>query len=285
MTTNGLRLPEFEAFPHAVVLDLDGTLLAPDVTLRSRSRTAVEALLDRDVGVVVATARPVRTVRMLLGEGLLERVGLAQMNGAAYRAPRREHVVFARFPADVARYVAALAAEHVPHGRVIAEIQGDAFGCDMPLTPEVLWQTNWATSDMVMPVAMAAERGVAKIAINGIDQPVAALVSRLRQELGSQIEVIAEGSGTFANVVPRGVSKQAALARLLEHPDRTEPWAGMLAFGDDIADIEMLRLAEWGVAMANAHPEVHAVARYRTHSNAADGVAHVIEGLLARHTD
>lgn len=57
----------------------------------------------------------------------------------------------------------------------------------------------------------------------------------------------------------------------------------MLAFGDDIADIEMLRLAEWGVAMANAHPGVDAAARYRTHSNADDGVAHVLEALLAQH--
>ncbi|TAJ20198.1 MAG: HAD family phosphatase [Dehalococcoidia bacterium] len=282
MDANDLRLPDFDAFPHAVVLDLDGTLLAPDVTLRPRSRAAIEALLERDASVVVATARPVRTVRMLLGTGLLDQVGLVQMNGVAYRTPRGAHAALARFPADIATYLAALAAEHVPHGRVIAEIEGDDFGCDMPLTPEVLWQTNWATPEMVMPIATAAARGVAKIAINGIDQPVAALVSRLRRELGTQIEVIAEGSGTFANVVPRGVSKQAALARLLEHPDRAEPWAGMLAFGDDIADIEMLRLAEWGVAMANAHPEVHAVARYRTHSNGEDGVAHVIEGLLAR---
>lgn len=85
MDTRPLVLPDFEAFPHAVVLDLDGTLLDPDVTLRPRSRAAVEALLAREVPVIVATARPVRTVRMLVGEPLLERVALVQMNGSAFR--------------------------------------------------------------------------------------------------------------------------------------------------------------------------------------------------------
>lgn len=283
MDTSPLVLPDFEAFPHAVVLDLDGTLLDPDVKFRPRSRAAVEALLAREVPVIVATARPVRTVRMLLGEPLLERVALVQMNGSAFRRAGGLHTAVAPFPAEIVRRIAALAAAYLPAARVIAEIEGDAFGCDTPLTPEMLWQTNWATPDMMMPVHAAADRGAAKVAINGLNQAVGDLVTQIREELGEHVEVIAEGSGTFANVVPRGVSKQASLLRLLEHPGRADPWPGMLAFGDDIADIEMLRLAEWGVAMANAHPEVHAVVRYRTHSNADDGVAHVIEGLLAQH--
>jgi Cof subfamily protein (haloacid dehalogenase superfamily) len=283
MDPSTLVLPDFEVFPHAVVLDLDGTLLDPDVTLRPRSRAAVEALLARNVPVIVATARPVRTVRMLLGEPLLERVALVQMNGSAFRHASGIHTAIAPFPSQVVRRIAALATAHLASARVIAEIEGDVFGCDNPLTPEVLWQTNWATPDMVMPVDAAAERGTTKVAINGLTQAVGDLVARICEELGEHVEVIAEGSGTFANVVPRGVSKHASLLRLLEHPERADPWPGMLAFGDDIADMEMLRLAEWGVAMANAHPEVHAVARYRTHSNADDGVAHVIEGLLAQH--
>ena len=232
MSQNALVLPDFQVMPHAVVFDLDGTLLAPDTTLRPRNRIVIEALLARDVPVVVATARPVRTVRMLLSGPLLDQVALVQMNGVAIRERRGTHAALGQFPADVARQVAALAAEYLPQGRVIVEIEGDVFGCDMPLTPEVLWQTNWATPDMVLSVRDAADRGAVKVAINGIDQPVAAIVARLREELGEHLDVIAEGSGTFANVIPRGISKEAALVRLFEHPDRPEPWRGMLAFGE-----------------------------------------------------
>ena len=55
----------------------------------------------------------------------------------------------------------------------------------------------------------------------------------------------------------------------------------MLAFGDDLADLKMLRLAEHGVAMANALPAVLAAAPYRTASNEAEGVALALEALAS----
>lgn len=105
-----LVLPAFEAMPSAVVIDLDGTLLAPDATLRPRSRAAIDALLAREIHVVIATARPLRAVRTLLGEALLEQVSLVQMNGVAVRHAKGTHTPLGRFPAEVVRTVAALAA-------------------------------------------------------------------------------------------------------------------------------------------------------------------------------
>ncbi len=125
----------------------------------------------------------------------------------------------------------------------------------------MLWTVNSATPEMVIPVA-------------------AALAVRIDEELGSVLTVIQEASGTFLNIVPPGTSKEAALLRLL--PD-APPWPGMLAFGDDLGDLEVLRLAEHGVAMANAHPSFLEAAHYRTYSNADDGVAYVLERLIEAH--
>ncbi len=52
-----------------------------------------------------------------------------------------------------------------------------------------------------------------------------------------------------------------------------------VAFGDDLNDIEMLRLCGTGVAVANAIPEVREAADMITFSNDEDGVA----GWLANH--
>jgi len=52
------------------------------------------------------------------------------------------------------------------------------------------------------------------------------------------------------------------------------------AFGDYLNDLELLQGADWSYAMADAHPDVVAVARHRAPSNADDGVISVIEGLL-----
>ena len=52
---------------------------------------------------------------------------------------------------------------------------------------------------------------------------------------------------------------------------------GCMAFGDGLNDLTMVRDAGLGVAMANAHPDVLAVADAVTASNDEDGVAKAIE--------
>ena len=54
----------------------------------------------------------------------------------------------------------------------------------------------------------------------------------------------------------------------------------MVAFGDMPNDLDMLAWAGHGVAVANAHPDVLAVADEITASNDDDGVAQVLERLL-----
>ena len=52
------------------------------------------------------------------------------------------------------------------------------------------------------------------------------------------------------------------------------------AIGDDQNDRRMLERAGFGVAMANAKPEVRAIANFVTESNADDGAAHAIERFV-----
>ena len=83
----------------------------------------------------------------------------------------------------------------------------------------------------------------------------------------------------LVQVIPYGASKAAALHWLLER------WGlsldEVIAFGDDVNDVEMVAEAGLGVAMANAVPEVKAVADRITTTNDEDGVAAVLEEFLA----
>ena len=54
-----------------------------------------------------------------------------------------------------------------------------------------------------------------------------------------------------------------------------------VAFGDGANDVEMLEWAGDSYAMANAVPLAAAAARHQAPSNAEDGVAQVVEELLA----
>jgi hydroxymethylpyrimidine pyrophosphatase-like HAD family hydrolase len=58
----------------------------------------------------------------------------------------------------------------------------------------------------------------------------------------------------------------------------------VLAFGDMPNDVPMLRWAGRGVAVANAHPELHAVADAVTATNDEDGVARYLAALLDAQT-
>jgi Cof subfamily protein (haloacid dehalogenase superfamily) len=76
-----------------------------------------------------------------------------------------------------------------------------------------------------------------------------------------------------------GVSKAAALARLAAHLG-IDP-VDVAAFGDMPNDIEMLRWAGLSYAMSGGHPEAVAAAKALAPPCEQDGVARVVEVLLA----
>ncbi|MBC8770599.1 HAD family hydrolase [Arenibacter sp. BSSL-BM3] len=55
-----------------------------------------------------------------------------------------------------------------------------------------------------------------------------------------------------------------------------------MVFGDYNNDLEMLSMADFSYAMANAHPNVTAVANFKTKSNDENGVEFVLEQLLSQ---
>ncbi len=82
----------------------------------------------------------------------------------------------------------------------------------------------------------------------------------------------------FLEIMPFGVSKGSALARLLPKigVEREE----VIAFGDNYNDMTMIGYAGMGVAMSNGEDEVKKIASYICESNDDDGVAKTIEKFV-----
>lgn len=76
----------------------------------------------------------------------------------------------------------------------------------------------------------------------------------------------------------RGVNKGASLRELCKMLGIS--LADVVAFGDEGNDITMLENVGWGVAVANAKPEVLEIAEYSTLSNEEDGVAVFLEEMF-----
>ena len=87
---------------------------------------------------------------------------------------------------------------------------------------------------------------------------------------------------SFLEISHPAVHKAATVERLLLAGgiERHE----VVAFGDMPNDLELIRWAGLGVAVANAHPAVLAMADEVTGSNDDDGVAQVLERLLTART-
>ena len=79
----------------------------------------------------------------------------------------------------------------------------------------------------------------------------------------------------FLEVVPKNVGKDSSLDELLKiiGIQREE----LVACGDGMNDISMIKYAGLGVAMENAYPEVKEAADVIVPSNDANGVAYVLE--------
>ena len=85
-------------------------------------------------------------------------------------------------------------------------------------------------------------------------------------------------SNDMVDMVAFGVSKGQALQIYCEAQGIKSD--EVISFGDMLNDVEMLQFSGTSYAMANAVPEVKAVAKYTTLSNEDEGVASAIEALL-----
>jgi hydroxymethylpyrimidine pyrophosphatase-like HAD family hydrolase len=97
--------------------------------------------------------------------------------------------------------------------------------------------------------------------------------------LPEDVRALVSTKVALVQVMARTASKGAALEAMVERWDLS--LANVVAFGDDVNDVEMIESCGLGVAMANAVDEVKAVADFATTSNNEDGVAVVLERLLA----
>lgn len=104
------------------------------------------------------------------------------------------------------------------------------------------------------------------------------LAAVARAAVGPLAIVTMSGPGTV-ELQPRGVTKATGLSLAAERLGVGA--AGTIAFGDMPNDVPMFAWAGRGVAVANAHPELKAVADEVTSSNEEDGVAVVLDRLLA----
>ncbi|MEE8413749.1 MAG: HAD family hydrolase [Dehalococcoidales bacterium] len=278
-----MHLPIFNSRPSAIAIDLDGTLLDSKTQLSARSRTAVEKCAAMGIPVIIATSRPARIFNRIFPQDLASVCSLVIMNGAIAigKAPLSGYFK-EPLPEKVTRDIIDLALRFDSAISITLELDGYEFGANWidKADPDRLWQRNSATPEMLFSIEEAVSRQPCKIALGGPGTDILKLSDKLNYSFSDTISVIPSLLGIpLLNITARQASKPSALRKLLI--PKGISLEEVIAFGDDIPDIGMLKECGISVAVSNAFPEVKSVCTYHTASNDEDGVAQVLEEILS----
>jgi len=264
---------------RAIATDLDGTLLGSDGVVSARTRTAVLAAEDAGMTVVIATGRPPRWIAPIVDQ-LGDRGLVVCANGAAVYDPSR-HELVRRTELSPDTLVAVIddLADAFPDAIVGLE-QGFDFAIDEAIkeTP-LLLRGSWNLEGLhVGPIRSFLDEPALKLIVRLPPPAQPGTADAVQSVIGARGLVTHSVDESFLEVSHPSVHKAAAVEALLV--DSGIAASGVVAFGDMPNDLELIRWAGLGVAVANAHPLLQEAADEITASNDDDGVAMVIERLL-----
>jgi Cof subfamily protein (haloacid dehalogenase superfamily) len=259
-----------------IAIDLDDTLLRTDLTISDVNKRALAKAQAAGIRVVLASGRNVHTMR-----AFAEELGLVG-------------------PGDY--MICSNGAEiiHSASGRVLDERRLDPEFCrevaralDGRGLPWQIYEegiihvsepNDWAFEDSRLtgqPTILVEDReeyfarGLIKFVVPGEPARMAELVRELSALFGDRA-IVLTSKPFFLEVLAPGADKGSALERLTAMQGLA--MSGVMAVGDAMNDLGMLRAAGYPCAPANAIPEAKAAARYVSRrTNEEDAVADLIE--------
>ncbi|MFH9858673.1 HAD family hydrolase [Streptomyces sp. NPDC017202] len=263
-------------FPYRLIAtDLDGTLLRSDESISLRTRDALAAATAAGASHIVVTGRGVPWTRHILDD--LGYDGLAVCGQGAQVYDAGAHRLLTSVTLDRQLAGVALAKIEAEVGPLYLAASRDG------LDGEVLVGPGYAVTEALpsTPFTDASDLWSAPLNKIYIQHPELSddeLAEAARQAAGGFVSVAMAGAG-IVELLPLGLSKATGLSLAARRLGLKA--ADTIAFGDMPNDIPMFAWSARSVAMANAHPDLKAVADELTTSNEEDGIAVVLERLLA----
>lgn len=274
---------------ETIALDVDGTILRPNLTIHRRTVAAVGACRARGIAVWVATGRRLGTAFAYAREVGAD-YDLVALDGGLIVEGRERRVLRSR-PIDAASVRRVL--DWAQELDIIVAVQTGrrVYGTRRRAPWHVLRQagrrgvfatfagtrhTLWEIPPL-RPIAALdpAAEPVFKVSPMGPREAILTLRARIDADETLSLRLTAPGGGF--EVVGEGVSKGEGLEWLLRHRGR-DP-AHTLAIGDGWNDVEVFDRVGHPVAMANAAAGVRTRARWVTAHVEEEGVAEVLEAV------
>lgn len=260
-----------------VALDLDGTVLLPDKTMSPRVIDAVRAASERAI-VVLASARPPRSVAAF-HEALGLTTPQVNYNGAyVWDRIAGKSLFHSPMSSSLVSELLAMARSHAPTALMSVELM-DRWLTDR-IDPHFMTETaRLFPPDFVGPLEAFMHQGATKFMLQAGPAEITLMREALEIRFADRVTFI-RTDDDLLQMMDRGTSKWNTLKWLADtlgvSPDE------ILTIGDNENDVEMIREAGIGVAMANGTIDALAAADWIAPSNVDDGVALALERFVLR---
>ena len=254
-----------------VAIDLDGTLLDENKLIPPETVSVISKIIRQGVLVTVASARTFGSV-LPYARQLATTTPLITYAGA-YVADVRQQQILVKKPLDLAktREILALLEERDYYIKV--------YTADGLLVQEAIQETIAFSRKFAVPYE-AVGRGrlsaimEAPFRIVLLDEPERIQQARRLLQPWQKVFHFSQDTDRGLEITDVSVNKGAALEAICRHFDI--PFARVMAIGNEGNDLEMIRRAGIGVAMANACDELKECADAVTKSNSQRGVEYAL---------
>lgn len=258
-----------------IALDLDDTLLRSDLSISEGNRLALQEAENAGIEIVLASGRNYAAMEKYVRFLKLDRPGnyLICSNGAE------------TLEAQSGKIVEKLMLSEALCHEVAADIETHGFPWQVYMGGEIFASevNSWALLDeqlsgQTLLKAPAWDilfrKGQIKFVIPGEPDRIAKLNVEFAERYAGVAEVVTS-KPYFLEILPLGADKGSALHRLAGRLDI--PMESVMAVGDAMNDMGMLKAAGWSCAPANALDAVKAVVRVVSEkTNEEDAVADLI---------
>ncbi|MCQ9208951.1 Cof-type HAD-IIB family hydrolase [Granulicatella seriolae] len=263
-----------------IAIDMDGTLLSSDRTISQKNKSVIaKALTLPEVSIVLCTGRPATGILPYLEElQLTDKDEYVISQNGAYIFQSKTKQVLAEKVLDTTKLseIVELAQKH--HIGLMGVGEAACYSIAMVPTDMMVLEARIVDAPLIeLSLEEALQTKFHKLLFIETPETLDAFEQILPQTWRENFYIV-RSQGNLLEMMNQGINKAEALKELGDY--LSIPLSSMMAIGDGMNDIEMIKEVGYGVAMENAVPALKAIAQAQTSSNDNDGVANAIVDWL-----